>query len=258
MTDSNAPSSRYAIYYAPPRSSGLWQLAQRWLGRDCETGETLEQPALAGWPAAEIAAATESPRHYGFHATLKAPFHLAPGVSLRQLRESLGGFAARQRPFPTPPLRVSAIGPFLALTLASAAPEMNALAAATVKELDPCRAPLDGKDLQRRLAGGLTPRQAALLRTWGYPYVLEEFRFHMTLTGPLADAAQRERLQAELAALFRPVLTEPVPVEEICLYSQDSAAAPFVLADRFRFVATPSHTGDEASGSGYAEGQPIS
>ena len=35
---------------------------------------------------------------------------------------------------------------------------------------------------------GLTDRQEALLTQWGYPYVMEEFRFHITLTGALDPA----------------------------------------------------------------------
>jgi putative phosphonate metabolism protein len=240
VTDSHSPQPRYAVYYAPPRSSALWQLAQSWLGRDCESGETLAPPALDGVSAEDVEAATSSPRHYGFHATLKAPFRLAPGASLRRLHDSLGAFAAGRQPFQAPPLKVSAIGPFLALTLSTPSPEMESLAAAAVQDLDDLRAPLSEAELQRRLAGGLSPRQQELLRAWGYPYVLDEFRFHMTLTGPIADQGLREMLQTKLAALFRPLLADPVPVGEICLYSQDSAEIPFTLVDRFRFGAASS------------------
>ena len=253
-TDTNSPQPRYAVYYAPPRSSGLWQLAQSWLGRDCESGDILERPALDGLSAEEAEAATRSPRHYGFHATLKAPFRLAPGASLRRLHDSLTGFAAGRQAFVAPPLKVSAIGSFLALTLSTPSPEMESLAAAAVQDLDDLRAlPTEG-DLQRRLAGGLSPRQEELLRAWGYPYVLDEFRFHMTLTGPIADQGRREILQTKLAALFRPLLADPVPVGEICLYSQDSAEMPFTLVDRFRFgaAATASVEGSADSVEGPA------
>ncbi len=236
---SDDPQARYAVYYALPRDSGTWRLAQSWLGRDCESGAALARPALDGWTEEEIAAATKSPRHYGFHATLKAPFRLAPETSLRDLRQHLAAFAARQRPFQAPPLKVSAIGPFLALILSGPSPEMTALAAAAVRDLDPLRAPLTESELQRRLGQGLTPRQEELLRGWGYPYVLEEFRFHMTLTGPLAEPDLRERLQTTLTALFRPELAEPVPVREICLYSQETVEAPFRLFDRFGLGAAP-------------------
>ena len=247
MTDT--PQPRYAVYYAPPAAGSLWRLAQTWLGRDCESGERLAQPALEGWTAEEIAGATESPRRYGFHATLKAPFQLAAGASLRDLHDRLAAFASRQRAFLAPPLKVSAIGPFIALTLSAPSPEMQALAAAAVQDLDRFRAPPAPESLQHRLGKGLTPRQQELLHLWGYPYVLEEFRFHMTLTDPLAETARRERLQIQLATLFGPALTEPVPVREISLYSQASAERPFLLAERFRFGGAPAasdgHSGQE-------------
>lgn len=236
---SDTPEARYAVYYALPRDCGTWRLAQRWLGRDCESGAALPRPALDGWSAQETAAATKSPRHYGFHATLKAPFRLAADTTSAALRDRLAAFAVRQRPFQAPPLKVSAIGPFLALTLSAPSAEMTCLAEAAVRDLDQLRAPLTEKDLQRRLGKGLTPRQEDLLRRWGYPYVLEEFRFHMTLTGPLDEPDLRERLQTALTALFRPELTQPVPVEEICLYSQETQEAPFRLIDRFGFGASP-------------------
>lgn len=242
---------RYAVYYALPAENALWQRAQAWLGRDCESGEVLAQPALDGWRMEEIAAATESPRHYGFHATLKAPFRLAPGTAPRALHDALAAFAGRQRPFLAPPLQVSAIGSFIALTLSAPSPGIQALADAAVTELDSLRAPPTEAEIGRRLAAGLAPRQEALLRRWGYPYVLEEFRFHMTLTGSLPAAERRQRLQTQLAELFRPLLGEPVPVREICLYSQADADRPFLLAARFRFGAA---AGAAAAGTS-AEGE---
>lgn len=231
MTASNDP--RYAVYYALPRGSALWALAQDWLGRDCETGRSLTPPKLEGWTAADLAAATESPRHYGFHGTLKAPFHLAPDCTRQQLDDRLCRFAVDRPPFAAPPLKVSAIGPFLALTFTEPAPAMKSLAAEAVKDLDVLRAPLSEEDTQRRLAKGLTARQEALLRRWGYPYVFEEFRFHMTLTGPLVDQQKRGKLQEALTEYLAPALGEPTPVQEISLYSQASTRAPFMLEERF-------------------------
>jgi putative phosphonate metabolism protein len=238
---------RYAVYFAPPAKSGLWALAQRWLGRDCERDDLLEPPPLDGWTREEIAAVTESPRRYGFHATLKAPFRLAPDLSIRDLNDKLAGFAAGREAFVAPPLKVSAIGPFLALTLSQPARGMQALADAAVRELDSLRAPPSGPELERRLGKGLTPRQEDFVHRWGYPYVFEEFRFHMTLTGPIREAERRERLQSQLAALFRPELGSPVPVGEICLYNQENSERPFLLVDRFRLAA------EAATGAGQGQ-----
>lgn len=225
---------RYAIYYAPPKDSGLWSTAQRWLGRDCESGQALTQEIPDGWLADEIDAATESPRRYGFHCTLKAPFRLPPAATPEDLMSALTAFAARQKPFEAPPLKVSAIGPFLALTLSVPSPEMEALATAAVQAFEPFRAPLRAEETERRIAGGLTPRQQELLKAWGYPYVMEEFRFHMSLSGPL-EAARRDRLQAALVKVFQGHTIEPFAVDEVCLYRQNETGAPFLLIERMRF-----------------------
>lgn len=238
---------RYAVYFAPPADSTLWRLAQTWLGRDCERGQPLLQPPLDGWSAAEVAALTESPRRYGFHATLKAPFRLAPGVSPARLREAVAGFAARRPAFTAPAMKVSAIGAFIAVTLAAPSPAMQALADAAVEEIEPLRAPLSEAELARRLEGRPTPRQEALLRRWGYPYVFDEFRFHMTLTGRIEAAERRERLQTQLSALFRPALAEAVPVREVSLYSQAETDQPFRLIERFPLGGAPAE-GQAAKG----------
>ena len=47
----------------------------------------------------------------------------------------------------------------------------------------------------------VTERQASNLDRWGYPYVFDDFRFHMTLTGPLT-ADDRGRALAWLKAEF--------------------------------------------------------
>ena len=218
-------SGRYALYFAPVAGSALARLGDRWLAA----------PALAGFDAERLNALTDAPRHYGFHGTLKPPFHLADGCDAARLRQALAAFAARQAPFDIAPLRLRAIGEFVALVPAAPSPVLSALADACVTQFDAYRAPPDSAELARLHAAGLTPRQAELLARWGYPYVLDEFRFHLTLTGPIADAAERERLAARLAPLVAPLLEQSVPVREICLFHQPDRTTPFRLTDRFPF-----------------------
>ena len=246
MAVTAAPEPRFAVYYAPPRESALWTTAQRWLGRDCESGEALVPIVPDGWSAAEIAEATQSPRRYGFHATLKPPFRLTAEASIADLRHTFADFAADQIPFRAPPLLVSAIGPFLALTLSQAAPAMERLAAEAVRIFEPFRAPLTTEEEQRRLANGLTPRQVELLSTWGYPYVFEEFRFHMTLSGPLPEKT-RDRLRGALRHLFQPHCEEPFTVAEVCLYRQSGPDATFSLIERRPFGRSSAHDSSQAT-----------
>src|SRR5262249_18435104 len=129
---------------------------------------------------------TASPRTYGFHATLKAPFHLAAGCTLEELVAGLDRFAARLEAFETAPLKVARISSFVALVLRDNSTLLSSLAAACVRGFDGFRAPPSEQEMARRRKETLTPRQLKLLDNWGYPYVLEEWRFHMTLASGLS------------------------------------------------------------------------
>ncbi len=228
-------SGRYAVYFAPVAESELARFGGRWLGRAVDSGAALEQPALDGLDAARLRVLTESPRHYGFHGTLKPPFHLADGCGAAEVRRALAGFAVRQAPFEIDNLCLREIGDFLALVPGDSAPALSRLADACVTEFDAYRAPPDSAELAKRHAAGLTPRQAELLARWGYPYVFDEFRFHLTLTGPVADKNERARVAELLAPLVARLLRQPVPVRELSLFHQPDRAAPFRLIERFPF-----------------------
>jgi putative phosphonate metabolism protein len=231
-------TARYAIYYAPGDTTDLWRFGTEWLGRDPLTGAALPQPAVDGLDRAFVAAATESPRHYGFHATIKPPFALASGEYAAQLIHALGEFAARRAPFAAPKLELTRLGRFLALTLAEPEPRMTGLAADAVRIFDGFRAPPEAAELEKRRAAGLSAVQETLLAKWGYPYVMDEFRFHMSLTGRL-DPADIDRVEAALRPLVAPYCAAPLPVDSLCLYWQKTRETPFTLLKRFRFRAEP-------------------
>src|SRR5262245_28649656 len=111
------PAVRYAIYFAPAAGSPLAQFGALCLGRDVATGEAKAQPRIDGLSPERWQTLTASPRRYGFHATLKAPFHLAEGRTREGLVDQLERFANLQRPFDAPGLRVARIADFLALVL---------------------------------------------------------------------------------------------------------------------------------------------
>ena len=138
------------------------------------------------------------PRHYGFHATLKAPFTPAPGLEADALLGDVEAFAAARRPLRVR-LRVGELAGFLALVPAEPRPALDQLAADCVREFDRHRAPLSPKTATAAMSHGSAPSRADHLERWGYPYVLDRFRFHMTLTGPL-DEPERGRIKAILRA----------------------------------------------------------
>lgn len=225
-------SPRYALYFAPPAGSPLADFGARWLGRDAHTGADLAQPAVEGIAPDRLAALTASPRLYGFHATLKAPIRLAPGRSADGLREALAAFAAGRRAFALR-LGLRSLHGFLALMEAEPSDDLRALADACVVDFDDFRAPMPAEERARR-AKGLDARQGAHLDRWGYPYVLDTFRFHMTLSERLseADAALVRRTLDPLAAA---VCREPVRVDAVTLSVQPEPGAPFVVDRRFPF-----------------------
>lgn len=209
--------NRYALYFSPA-ARGLARAGADWLGWDAEAGKARAQPDLAG-----IAAATEAPRKYGFHATLKAPFRLADGVSADDLAEALGHAAAQIAPVALPGLGIATLGGrFLALCPEGNEAGLLDLAAEVVTRFEPFRAALSAAEIARRRPEGLTARQRDLLDAFGYPYVFEEFRFHMSLTGDL-PAAELTRLRPAAEAHFAPHLARPFAVDQLCLFGEDDA-----------------------------------
>lgn len=212
---------RFAIYWMPEPGSDLKNLGAAWLGWDADTGHGVAHPDVPGLPAPTGGLLGAAPR-YGFHATLKPPYRLAAGATPGALAAAADDLAAALAPFDIPALAVRPIGPFLALQPAAPCPALSDLAARAVAALDGFRAPPGAAELARRRAVGLTGEEEANLARWGYPYVMEAFRFHLTLTGPLADA-DRATVRAALAAYFAPALVRSVPVRDIALMGEDAA-----------------------------------
>lgn len=228
-------SARYAIYYAPEEGSSLHEFGSRWLGRDAIRGVSIEQYSIAGFEAARFEQITEAPRHYGFHGTLKAPFHLACGTGSEQLLGAAAALAAETNPFAISSLKLKWLGRFLALVPGGFSRELHDLAAACVRHFDAFRAPPSREELAKRRSSQLTATQEKLLDRWGYPYVMEEFRFHLTLTGPMDDEAERNAVFASAELLSRPLRNLPVPISTLCIFRQPDRQSPFRLIHRVTF-----------------------
>jgi putative phosphonate metabolism protein len=214
---------RHAIYWLPETGSALARLGAAWLGWDAEAGRGVARPDLPGLPDDAAGLPGAAPR-YGFHATLKPPFRLAEGRDPAGLAAATEALADGLVPFDIPALAVRALGRFLALQPAAPCAALSDLAARCVAVLDPFRAPAGPAELARRRAAGLSATQEANLIRWGYPHVMEEFRFHLTLAGPLSDA-DRAAARGPLAAWFAPALDGPVPVRDIALMGEDARRA---------------------------------
>jgi putative phosphonate metabolism protein len=216
---------RYAIYFTPPADNPLVAAAEAWLGRSV-FGRTVEPRDVGGIGATERAPLVASPARYGFHGTLKAPFRLAEGCDETALVDALDAFCNARTPLAPVRLEVASLDGFLALTPAAPAGALSDLAGEIVRHFDRFRAPLSASELAKRNPERLTPRQRDNLRTWGYPYIFDAFRFHMTLT---------ERLEADVAARVLSVLRDhfshplaaPIAFDRLALYVEAGPGAPF-------------------------------
>ena len=235
-TEVDQSDVRYAIYFAPEPGSELERLGRGWLGRDTTSGASLHPPKVPGFTDAQITDLTEPPRGYGFHGTLKPPFRLAKGTNPADLKAQLKTFTARRRSLTIPPLKVDDIDGFIALMPEEPCPELKQLAADCVQGFDTFRAAPEDAELDRRRRSGLTAEQDDMLLTWGYPYVMDEFRFHVTLTGRIEDAERRAALQRYLNTFFAPACGKPVPVHSLALFVQTGRQSAFFLETRFPFL----------------------
>lgn len=209
--------SRYAIYYTP-EPGPLATFGAAWLGWDVARGCAVGHPNLKDLPCA-VATLTTQPRKYGFHGTLKPPFRLADGHTADDLKLACQKLAISLVPIALEGLSLSQIGHFMALTLQEDTGQLTALANQVVRDLDPFRAPSSAADLERRRKASLSSAQDALLTQWGYPYVMQEFRFHMTLTSPLGPD-QIDTVHKALLPKVAPLLADPLILSDLTLVGQ--------------------------------------
>lgn len=202
--------ARYAIYFAPARDSELWQRAQDWLAQpDLET-------------------LTISARRYGFHATIKAPMTLA--LDYAELDAAVSEFADENRAVTLSGLAPRLLDGFLALTTAPQPAALTDLAARAVEAFEPFREPLSADEQARRLKAPLTPRQIELVAQYGYPYVLDQFLFHMTLTDRLAEDLRASMVE-RAEAWFANALAEPVRLDRLVVFAEPEPGAAFERLD---------------------------
>ncbi|MHC4040230.1 DUF1045 domain-containing protein [Bradyrhizobium sp. 23AC] len=223
---------RYAIYFAAGSDSHLSRFGAELLGYDAYTGNELPFPRDALQVAPDWRDVSADPRKYGFHATLKAPMALAPGRTEAELMAACAAFAGRPRPLPVILPVVDSISGFIAVIPAEPVEALQQLAADCVRDFDTFRAELSADDRARRKPEKLSEGQRNYLDRWGYPYVMEEFRFHMTLTGRL-DAERRGPILAMLRARFATLQLDTLTIDRIALFRQDDASARFHIVDEW-------------------------
>jgi putative phosphonate metabolism protein len=232
---------RYAIYFAAPPGSALDDFGKQLLGYDAYTGDEPAFPDDIVQTTPDWADLTAEPRMYGFHATLKAPLVLATDRTEAELMAACDRFADRTRPIPVIEPVVEAISGFAALVPARPSAELARLAADCVRDFDVFRAPLTDAERARRRPSSLTPRQRDYLDRWGYPFVMEDFRFHMTLTGRLASD-RRLAVLTTLQSRFATLGLKTLSIDAIAVFRQMGAQSRFRILHRCSLRAAPALT----------------
>jgi putative phosphonate metabolism protein len=228
---------RYAIYFMPTPGSGLDHFGAHLLGYDAFSGDERRFPDGIEQLVPDWRELTRDPRKYGFHATLKAPLALRSGKTEAELLAACEAFANTPRPMPVIRPVVNSISEFIAIVPAAASAELSQLAADCVREFDSFRAPLTSEDRARRNPSLLTPRQREHLDRWGYPYVMEDFRFHMTLTGRL-PAERSKTILTMLQQRFAALKLTTLAVDRIALFRQNDAGSRFRIVGHYALAQT--------------------
>ena len=221
MTSPEASTSgapRHAVYFAPAIGSPWWRFGHVWFGASAA--------GRGGLSAQDRQHMTGAPGRYGFHATLKAPFRLAEHAGMALLNDRLVQLAGALHAVPLGAMHPRRFSGFVALTPRVQSAALNELAACCVANLDDLRAPLLPHEIARRGPDKLDDRERELLLRHGYPYVMDRFRFHMTLAICRGDAAQAvmDLAQQDVMALNR---DHPLVLDRLCLFEEPMPGAPF-------------------------------
>jgi hypothetical protein len=214
-----ATARRYALSFAPSPGTLGWLAGSHWLGRCAAQLQPLQQLDIAGVAADDLHRLTAAPRRHGWQAPLVAPFALASGTDWMALHQAVQGLAHRLTPCVLPPLHVERWGDGLALVLPASHAvhsHLHAMAAACEDALRSLTAPLP---------------HAAQGPGGGPAVAPQPFRFHLPITGPLAQVdAQTQALVLDAAQEFFSDLPA-LKFNSLALFAEPAPDADFVLLD---------------------------
>lgn len=226
---------RYAIYFAHESESAWWDTGAKWLGRCADRQLSISQTCPELLPPEKFSELTSAPRRYGWHATMKAPFVLRQDASFDQLQGALTEICSQFKPFRLPRLQVSRLDDFLALTPVGDVSDICKVERACVTQLHSLAAPLPPDELLRRRTAGLSLAKDSMLLRWGYPYVLDHFRFHLSLTGPLWDCSELQIQSIMQCARTQFDALPDYTFDSLAIFAEPERGADFVLVEQCKF-----------------------
>ena len=234
-TDTAQMNERYAIYFAPADDSALGLFGASVLRRKAESADTWLNPDLPyNFDNTDLwLQCIKKPARYGFHATIKAPFELSATHSAEQLLDDVEKFCKQQTSIPLENLAPRRTRRFDALAFDQQPEAVHHFANQCVEHFEPYRGALTEADLKRRHHDSLTHEQQQYLDQFGYPYVLNQFNFHMTLSGTMPDD-DNGYLQW-LSTIYPVMVTETPVLDRLSVFHQPDRNTPFVRIAEFPF-----------------------
>jgi len=198
--------SRYAIYYAPPKESSLEEFGRYWFGWDPLNAKLINNKRRINYlnrfgikNLINIDKNVLIAKKYGFHGTLIPPFKLNKNYSTNTLFKKTEEIAKKLKKFKFYKFKLKKINNFYAFVQNKKNNNINKLSNRLVRELFKFRSPLTKKEIDRRNPSKLSKLQLNILYKWGYPYLMSEFNFHMTL----ASEVKGNKLYLELKKIER-------------------------------------------------------
>lgn len=227
--------ARYALSYVPEQGTPLAELGRTWLGHDIDSSVFIDQPDVPGITPERLEELTHWRRSEGMHGVLKPSFQLRSTASIESLLDTVRLFCRCQEPVHIPQMEVNVIGKFLALTPTIPSRQLVALASECVRVFEGFRQPILINMDDRYRNDKLTVYQKRMLKHWGYPYVMEEFRFFIPMTDRIEDDAEREEITKAVTSISKPGIGETVHIRELTVLGQDSRQEPMRIVERVPF-----------------------
>ncbi|MBL4692722.1 MAG: DUF1045 domain-containing protein [Magnetovibrio sp.] len=181
---------------------------------------------------------TKIARHYGFHATLKPPFRTQKGIGFEVIDAALEEFAAQHKSFEVPALDLSVLDGFVALRPREDCKKLQNFAAKCVRAFDLFRLPPTDMDRAKHFQSNLSDRQKQNFEDWGYPYVMKDYRFHMTLTDRLQGPELETVLQGLADKATHVLGAKPWLFDSVTLVKQSTSSARFQDLKRYPLRST--------------------
>jgi len=218
---------RVAIYFLPKKNSSLENFGKNLLGRDINKKKKISLTRRQKYFINrgftyfdELKDYCEQPAKYGFHATLKAPFRLKRNVKTKNFYDVISHIAAQHSRFKIKGLKIAYSKKFTFITSRKPNKLLINLENDLVKHLDTFRAELNKTEIKKRIPDSLTFKQNKYLKEWGYPFVFDQFKFHMTLMNQNNNKLSNKQ-KLELEKLIYKISNNVIEFNEISLLGEN-------------------------------------